>query len=1036
MNRVICVLIAGLMLLGSHNFQFDTVHAEDSLSRSFIMVSHIGMPGEFSFKTNATGDVQVFSSDFGEETLVWDSPVDPEKPADIDDVFISHDSQYIHVRIMLHRNIDDDFDPFVAISIDSDCDPETGMPKLSDRSYNMGGEEFFARFSTGYGYEKFILDTWDIGSGDTVETGGLGDCSFTGKEISFSIPRRAIGNPSILDFKVVGRVYQATNPDLSPNHLTYNLTSATQANGVSAVLKDGNCVIKTEPKDLPGLHQYHIKISEEIYAVSHYVGGASVGDEKWETAYQSNPSMYTRLNIALVRYMISDERIWFCVNFWDGLEHMGEYDYKVWVTCDTGSGGGFADERFCDGSQDFIMEVSTESGRTISKLYSASKGMGYNQPHLTDVELDSTLGVITFSCKLSRLGNPDEMDIIVAGGGWKAPEAYWDSTTPLTIKPVYASDEPVFTEITDDGEDECAFDIGKVRCAHNDKKLFFRIDLTNKLDNQTHDGIVRIMINSDLDLSTGLPPSPANAGGEDHMIEIDIGKDEVSGQVYELTNTTKPVPISYLYVDYEDSVLEISVNILDLESTNGIIFFATSQYPTLPGMDDSTEWNLTYSLTGVPIQEPCGVIAPHLVYIEGDGQVKLQWKAVCEEIQGYNIYRAITGGEYTRINEDIIEKEQTEFVDYGVANDCAYRYYIKAICKSGAEGLKSNIVSAKPRAKVTAPIIHITPSLVDMDEIIKPLGQHRTIQIKNDGPTPFTGDIVPQVDWLNAYPSNLSLNVGESINVKIEISRSLVAGNYTGCLILSGSGVSEMITLTARVLKSPLHTDYVNNLQIEPFTLAIRLSWNPPTYNHEELLEYRIIRTEIYMSREVDQPREFIVESNALEFMDSELDAESTFTYSVVPVYPSGEGIPRIVSASSTPLPVYMSMSIGDSEAIVNDEAVPLDVPPTIVQGRTMVPFRFIGEALNASIDYDAESRTAIFKRGRRIVKIPIGSSTASIDGEDVIIDPPATIVKDRTMVPLRFISEAFRAKVTWDSESRSVEIFYPEDYRPHGWSP
>ncbi len=1036
MNRVIGVVISVLIVLGTLNIQFETVDAFDATEKYCIFVSQVDNRANFRFKTDKTGSSEVFLSDTGEEKLIWDSPVDTDKPVDIDKVYISHDSYEIHVRISLHSKVEDRFDPYISIGIDTDLDENTGMPKLNTNSYNMGGEDFFARFSTGYGYQKFILDAWDSQRGDTIETGGLGEGVYKDDQISFSIPRRAIGNPVKLDLKVVGRVYQATNPDLSPDHLTYSLTSTEHAEGVTAIIKNGECVITTDPINQSGLYQYHIKTDERIYAVSHYVICDSIDDEEWVELYQSNPSMYKRLNIASVGYKISDDRIWFNFRFWDGLKHMGEYDYKIWVMCDTGPGGGFDCDRYCDGSNNYIMEVSTESGRTTSKLYSVSKGMGYNQPHLTDIEIDDSKGIVSFSCKLSRLGNPNEMDVRIACGGWKAPESYWDSTDKLMIQTSIEPDELVFEKIIDDGEDECTYDIRKVECVHNDNALFFRIGLKEKLDEQNSRGIVRIMINSDLDVTTGLPPSSVNAGGEDKMIEIEIDPYGIVGQVFDLSDSNNPKLISTLDVSYENSLLEVSVDLVHLQSTKGIIFFVVSRYSNRPGLDDVTEWNLMYSLTDSPIEEPCYVVAPYLVHIEDDGQVELQWKPINEEIKGYNIYRAIAGKDFERINDDIIGSEQTDFIDDGLTNGLAYRYYIRTVCPNGTEGLKSNTVSAKPKAIVTTPIIHISPSIVDMGEILNPLGQYRSVQIKNDGPVNFDGIIIPQTDWLSVNPTNISLKAGESIDVKISITKNLVAGNYTGTLMLKGSGVNRSVTITTNVLKSAPYTDFVNNLQADAGIGTILLSWNPPTYNHEELIEYKITRTESYMGSEVGLPEIIAVEQDETEFLDGGIDSESTFTYSVVPVYQSGEGIPRIVSASPNPQPVYILMSIGKNAATVDNKSVTIDVPPTIIDDRTMVPFRFIGEAINASIDYDADSRTAIFQRGRRIVEILIGGATANIDGVEVKLEPPATIVNGRTMIPLRFISEAFHAEVQWDEVKRTVEIFYPENYRPQGWTP
>lgn len=106
-----------------------------------------------------------------------------------------------------------------------------------------------------------------------------------------------------------------------------------------------------------------------------------------------------------------------------------------------------------------------------------------------------------------------------------------------------------------------------------------------------------------------------------------------------------------------------------------------------------------------------------------------------------------------------------------------------------------------------------------------------------------------------------------------------------------------------------------------------------------------------------------------------------------------------------------------------NDKILTPDVPPQIIDGRTMVPVRIVSEALGAEVSWDGETKTVIASKGVTVVRIPINSMTARSYGEDIPLDVPAQIIDGRTLVPLRFISEAFGATVDWDSETRTVSI-------------
>lgn len=101
-------------------------------------------------------------------------------------------------------------------------------------------------------------------------------------------------------------------------------------------------------------------------------------------------------------------------------------------------------------------------------------------------------------------------------------------------------------------------------------------------------------------------------------------------------------------------------------------------------------------------------------------------------------------------------------------------------------------------------------------------------------------------------------------------------------------------------------------------------------------------------------------------------------------------------------------------------------VPPTNQDGRLLVPLRGVFEALGAQVDYNAGTRTIDALRGDVRLQLTIGSSTAYVNGSPVRLDAPATTSLGRTLVPLRFVGEALGAKVNWDSGTRSVVINSP----------
>ena len=107
----------------------------------------------------------------------------------------------------------------------------------------------------------------------------------------------------------------------------------------------------------------------------------------------------------------------------------------------------------------------------------------------------------------------------------------------------------------------------------------------------------------------------------------------------------------------------------------------------------------------------------------------------------------------------------------------------------------------------------------------------------------------------------------------------------------------------------------------------------------------------------------------------------------------------------------------------LNGEYMQFDVPPMLMNDRTLVPFRAIFEALGCDVQWDNDNQTAIGIRNGKTIMLPIGDSMARIDNEGKFMDQPAIVVNDRTMVPLRFVSEALGANVEWIDETQTVVI-------------
>ena len=107
-------------------------------------------------------------------------------------------------------------------------------------------------------------------------------------------------------------------------------------------------------------------------------------------------------------------------------------------------------------------------------------------------------------------------------------------------------------------------------------------------------------------------------------------------------------------------------------------------------------------------------------------------------------------------------------------------------------------------------------------------------------------------------------------------------------------------------------------------------------------------------------------------------------------------------------------------------------VEAQIINSRTMVPMRKIFELLNANVEWEASTRTVSATKGDISIKLQIDNEIAEITRngktEKTTLDSKPVIVNNRTLVPLRFISESLGKQVGWDS-ANSTAIIIDYDY-------
>lgn len=117
-----------------------------------------------------------------------------------------------------------------------------------------------------------------------------------------------------------------------------------------------------------------------------------------------------------------------------------------------------------------------------------------------------------------------------------------------------------------------------------------------------------------------------------------------------------------------------------------------------------------------------------------------------------------------------------------------------------------------------------------------------------------------------------------------------------------------------------------------------------------------------------------------------------------------------------------------DISLYINGSKINCDVAPQLVNDRTLCPTRAIFDAFGASVEWDGANKQVTVKKDGSEILLTVGAKTAYVNSKAVSLDCAPTIISDRCMVPIRFISETLGCDVKWEDKTKSVLITYNND--------
>lgn len=110
-------------------------------------------------------------------------------------------------------------------------------------------------------------------------------------------------------------------------------------------------------------------------------------------------------------------------------------------------------------------------------------------------------------------------------------------------------------------------------------------------------------------------------------------------------------------------------------------------------------------------------------------------------------------------------------------------------------------------------------------------------------------------------------------------------------------------------------------------------------------------------------------------------------------------------------------------KVLLDGEVLEFDVPPQIIDARTMVPMRKIFEAMGAEVDWNGDTETVTAVKDDITVIMQINNTTIKVNDAEVVLDVPPQLIDGRTLVPARAVAESLNAKVDWNNDTQTVVI-------------
>lgn len=319
--------------------------------------------------------------------------------------------------------------------------------------------------------------------------------------------------------------------------------------------------------------------------------------------------------------------------------------------------------------------------------------------------------------------------------------------------------------------------------------------------------------------------------------------------------------------------------------------------------------------------------------------------------------------------------------------------------------------------------VEVSTSELDFGVLNKGDKDTLSFEITNTGNKKAECYLETTADWINLSQYNFELDEGETVKIKVTVdTTNLESDKYFEYIFIFSQNDYIEVEVILEVRGSKPILSVAPTRIVFPKTYRgnnIKSSFEVSNSGSGELEgKIKVLNEWIKVSNNSFNSNYILIEIT----IDTMLLQEEKNTGTIL--IESNGGTTKIevyVELTTTVIELW----VGNDMVLINGEPFVLDVAPFIDKssGRTMVPLRLIAEAFGASVSWDSTTYEVRIEHNNKSIILIIGLKIYVLNGITYKMDVAPTIKNGRTFVPIRFISEALDAEVQWDSYEQKVTI-------------